>query len=232
MNQHDRHRPRRLFARRAAVATAVASLIVAGTGFATAVPTSDDGRGGDRSSAVAQDVSVRGGLEVIELQPYEPLDIAEDVQLGLLPEGKQNYVLASPDDFEESVEEAKSQVGDDIRPDSTSLMVRSSDGDIQLIAGAWRLDEAPSEIVIYIDGGIGYVAQLVHLPGKPGWGTFHLDTSSIEGMKETFVLVAKDSNGNIFDTHAYGPWPSGGSTAGTSEGGGSAEAAGPAETAP
>ncbi|MCK1798388.1 hypothetical protein MTQ01_20630 [Streptomyces sp. XM4193] len=213
MTEHRPVHTRRRAVRGAAAAAAVAALLFGAAAPAAATPAGaahphghSTERAGTEAGGTQVDgaASVRGGLEVIELEPYEALDIADDWQLGLLPEGRQNYVLSSPGQFEESVERAKQQIGDDIRPDSTSLHVGSEQGEVQLIAGAWRLAEAPMEITVYIEEGIGYTAQLVQLPGNPGWGTFHLDTSGIEGLK-SFEVVAKDADGKVFSRHSYSP---------------------------
>ncbi|MBU7598055.1 hypothetical protein JGS22_010630 [Streptomyces sp. P38-E01] len=206
MTEHRLVHTRRHAVRGAAAAAAVAALLLAAAAPATAAqlhghPTERAGIEAGPAEAEGA-ASVRGGLEVIELEPYEALDIADDWQLGLLPEGRQNYVLSSPEQFEESVERAKQQIGDDIRPDSTSLHVSSEQGQVRLIAGAWRLAEAPMEITVYTEDGIGYAAQLVQLPGKPGWGTFHLDASGIEGL-ESFDVVAKDADGKVFSRHHH-----------------------------
>lgn len=147
-----------------------------------------------------------GGLEVKVVEPYEPAEIAPDLLMGLLPEGRQNFVVSHPDTYTESIEYAKGMAGDSIRPDSISLHVSSEDGRVELISGAWRLDETPREIVVEIAENVGYLAQLVKLPGNPGWGAFYLDTREIEGMGDEFTVTAHDADGAVFDEIDFAPF--------------------------
>lgn len=190
---------------RAAFTTAAAGLLLAGVATATAAAPAAGPR-----PAVAEaggDVSVFGGLEVKVVEPYEAVEISEEWHMGLLPQGEQNYVVSHPDRFAANVETAKEYAGDSIRPDSISLGVQSENGDVQLITGAWRLSEAPSTITVTFEGDdFGYAAQIVQLPGKPGWGTYYFDAKGWGLSESAFTVQAVDRDGDVFATHEYEPW--------------------------
>jgi hypothetical protein len=148
---------------------------------------------------------VRGGLELRVVRPYESFPVGAGAVMGLLPVGEQNYVVSAPEAFDESVAQAREYVGDQLRPDSLSAGVQSENGEEQLIYGAWRLAEAPREIVIVPEGADwGYGAQLVTLPGQPGWGTYHLDVTGIE-LPDSYTVVGYDADGQVF--HEIGITP-------------------------
>ncbi|MBW1598280.1 hypothetical protein [Streptomyces sp. JJ38] len=220
MNE-NRTRRRRTARRRLAVATgAVATVLLAGTGIATAdqpepAPTRAQAaaEAGAPEDAPALEnagsgLKPLGGLEVKVVEPYEPVDIGEDWQMGLLPTGKQNYVVSPAESYAANVEAAKGYVGSDIRPDSISVGVYSESGEVQIIDGAWRLDETPREITVSFGGNVDYTAQIVRLPGKPGWGAYYLDLRGQE-LPNTFTVIAKDADGEVFDTMDVEPWPAG-----------------------
>lgn len=110
------------------------------------------------------------------VEPYEPVEIGRGALLGLLPEGRQNYVVAwgGPEDFRESVERARGVVGDDIRPGGLSLGYQQSPERGTLYTGAFRTDTEPARITVRADGRT-WEAQMVRLPGDPGWGVYHVD---------------------------------------------------------
>lgn len=198
--------------RRAVTAALAATLILGGAGTAAATysPSSD---ASSTSSSGASDSSsqpsVRGALEPIELAPYEPLDINEDYQLGMLPEGKQNYVVSSPERFEESIETAKGYPGTNIRPNSFSLGTSAESGDVYLVDGAWRHEEIPSQIILSRPGeDFGWAAQIVHLPGETEWGTFYLSTTHLDDLDE-FTVTAYDQDNEVFYEKDYESWASG-----------------------
>ncbi|MBB1243748.1 hypothetical protein GL263_09280 [Streptomyces durbertensis] len=201
--------------RRAAVAVATATaatLLLAGAATATAsgdhAPAGKRGQvSGQASGQASGEVSVRGGLEVRVVKPYQPLEINEETRLGLLPQGRQNYVVSHPDSFAKNVEYAKGLVGDDIRPRSMSLGVQSENGEVTLITGAWRLTEAPREISVRFEGdNFGYAAQIVQLPGKPGWGAYYFDPKAWGLEKKAFTVEGVDRKGKVFDTLEHRPW--------------------------
>ncbi|MEE1928615.1 hypothetical protein V1J52_10485 [Streptomyces sp. TRM 70351] len=195
---------------RAAATAAASALLLAGAGTATATATASGTVAATAASAASGDVSVFGGLEVKVVQPYEPVDISETLQMGLLPQGKQNYVVSHPDRFAAGVEYAKGLVGDDIRPDSMSLGVSSENGEVRLITGAWRLAEAPREIrVTFGDDDWSYLAQIVQLPGSPGWGTYYFDVERWDLTETSFTVEGVDEDGEVFDTLEHQPWPQG-----------------------
>jgi hypothetical protein len=190
---------------RAAFTAAAAGLLLAGAATATAAAPAEGPR--PAAAAVSGDVSVFGGLEVKVVEPYEAVAISEEWHMGLLPQGEQNYVVSHPDQFAANVEAAKQYAGDSIRPDSISLGVRFEDGDVQLITGAWRLAEAPSTITVTFEGdSFGYAAQIVQLPGRPGWGTYYFDAAGWGLSESAFTVQAVDQDGDFFDTMKYEPW--------------------------
>ena len=151
-----------------------------------------------------------GGNGVLEVAPYEAVTIDEEHVIGLLPEGRQNYVISHPDGFDEAVEQARHQVGDDIRRNSISAGVESVDGETTLVHGAWRLDEKPSEIVIVPEGVTdwGYATQPVTLEDEPGWGAYYASADTFGGdLPERFTVVAYDENHEVFDEIEITPWP-------------------------
>ncbi|MFD5316800.1 hypothetical protein [Streptomyces sp. NPDC127098] len=151
-----------------------------------------------------------GGNGVLEVAPYEAVEIDDQHLMALLPEGRQNYVVSHPDYFTESLEQARQQVGAGIRPDSISVGTQRVDGETILVHGAWRLDERPSEIVIVPEGveGWGYVAQPVTLEGDPGWGAYYASADTFGGdLPESFTVVAYDQDHEPFDEIEVTPWP-------------------------
>ncbi|MFV0134537.1 hypothetical protein ACLGIH_15055 [Streptomyces sp. HMX87] len=164
--------------------------------------------GGPGSGGPGSGVSVFGGLEVKVVEPYEPVVINDELRMGLLPTGRQNYVISSPDRFSAEIEAAKGYVGDDIRPDSISLGVSTEQGEVTLISGAWRLAGTPRDITVSFGNDIDYAAQIVRLPGKPGWGTFYLDTRG-QDLPGSFTVTAHDQNGRAFAAVRHEPWLAG-----------------------
>lgn len=190
--------------RRVVIAALAATLMIGGAGTAAAAYSS----GSDSSGSSSPAPSVKGGLEPVELAPYEPLNVTDDTQLGMLPEGKQNYVLAPREQFEQRVEDAKSRPGNGLAPDSLSLRTHADAGDVQLVAGAWRHGEIPSQIIVSREGeDFGYAAQIVHLPGESEWGTYYLDTTELPDL-DGFTVTAYDQDNNAFHEREYTPQPS------------------------
>ncbi|SOD65787.1 hypothetical protein SAMN06297387_12349 [Streptomyces zhaozhouensis] len=151
-------------------------------------------------TAHAGEVETLGGMDLIEVAPYEAVEINAENVMGLLPEGKQNYVVSDPAAFDEAVESARELVGDDIRPNSISAGVSSVDGQVELITGAWRLDEGVPHIEIVAEGAdFGYYAQPVALEDVDGWGTYYFDpvAAGVEG--DAFTITASDADGDVID---------------------------------
>lgn len=204
MSNH-RHSPGPIRKRRVAIAAIAATLLLGGAGTAAATYSSDVPTAGAGPAAGDSAPSVRGGLEPLELAPYEPLDIADNAQLGMLPEGEQNYVISPPEQFKERIEAAKDLPGKGMKPNSISLQTFGDSEGSQRIAGAWRFDELPSEITVWRDGdNFGYATQIVHLPGETEWGTYYLHTLGLDGS-DSFRITAHDEDGNVFDEIEYTP---------------------------
>ncbi|GAA2383010.1 hypothetical protein GCM10010420_01260 [Streptomyces glaucosporus] len=126
------------------------------------------------------------GVRVV--RPYEPVEIGQGALLGLLPEGRQNYVVDwSPEGFRESVRQARKAVGDGIRPNSLSGGISFSPDRGVLYTGAWRTDTEPARITVTAAGRT-WEAGLVSLPDDPGWGVYHVDAGRL-GPDETSATV-------------------------------------------
>ncbi|MFE1360863.1 hypothetical protein [Streptomyces harbinensis] len=142
-----------------------------------------------------------GGMDVIEVQPYERVEINDQWVMGLLPEGNQNYVVSSPASFDAHIEAAKNYPGSDILPDSISAGVYGEDGEIHLLEGSWRLADGVPFIQVTPEGqDWGYGAQPVVLEDEEGWGTYYFDPAvwQIEGV-DTYTITASDADGEVFD---------------------------------
>ncbi|MFP8964652.1 hypothetical protein ACLIYP_29415 [Streptomyces nanhaiensis] len=132
------------------------------------------------------------GVRVVE--PYEPVEIGQGALLGLLPEGRQNYVVAwgGPEDFRESVEAARGVVGDSLRAGSLSFGHSSSPGGGVLLTGAYRTETEPARITVTA-GGRTWEAGMVRLPGDPGWGVYHVDAGGTgPGTRATVTAYGPD----------------------------------------
>ncbi|TDC26494.1 hypothetical protein E1265_04200 [Streptomyces sp. 8K308] len=141
-----------------------------------------------------------GGMDLIEVRPYERVVINDDFVMGLLPEGDQNYVVSSPEYFDEDIEAAKHYPGSGIRPNSVGAGIYGEDGEITLIEGVWRLDEGVPFIAVTPEGqDWGYGAQPVALKNEDGWGTFYFDPArwEIDGV-DTYTITATDADGEVF----------------------------------
>ncbi|MTE20149.1 hypothetical protein F0L17_13720 [Streptomyces sp. TRM43335] len=153
------------------------------------------GQGGN--GGAASEESASSGVRVV--RPYEPVEIGQGALMGLLPEGRQNYVVAwSPESFAASVEASKQYVGDDIRPNSLSGGISHSPERGTLITGAWRTDVDPARITVHTVDGT-YDAGMLRLPGDPGWGTYHLDTGHSNAMDGPVTVIAHAPDGTVID---------------------------------
>ncbi|MEU1281817.1 hypothetical protein [Streptomyces sp. NPDC005805] len=211
-------------ARGLTAAAAVAVLLAAGAGTAVALGERSGGGSGPapaaapapeiatpapEAAAPARAATAASGPRVV--RPYEPVAIGGGAVMGLLPEGRQNYVVAWQD-FEESIERAKGYTGDDIRPGSLSGG-QYSDGDDVLFTGAWRLDTAPARVTVRVGAGGEREAGILTLPGEPGWGTYHLDAPGSGTPREITVVTAYAGDGTVLADLAYEPFPSSGPAA-------------------
>ncbi|WP_049568446.1 hypothetical protein [Streptomyces sp. SBT349] len=141
-----------------------------------------------------------GGMDLIEVRPYQRVVINDDFVMGLLPEGNQNYVVTSPAFFDEDIEAAKGYPGSNIRPNSVGAGIHGEDGEIVLIEGVWRLDEGLPFIAVTPEGqDWGYGAQPVALKNEDGWGTFYFDPAEweIDGV-DTYTITATGTDGEVF----------------------------------
>ncbi|WP_030731976.1 MULTISPECIES: hypothetical protein [Streptomyces] len=169
-----------------------------GDGPGTGAPPAATGRGPFPGEA--------GDVEPLEVEPYEPVVINDRYVLGLLPEGRQNYVVASPGQFAGDLETARGPIGDNIGPGSISAGYSVEAGEVTLVKGAWRLAATPSRIVIVPEGGSGsHPTTLVTLKGEPGWGVYYLDVADVPGLSQGYRVVAHDADGEVFDEIAVDP---------------------------
>ncbi|MFE7649852.1 hypothetical protein [Streptomyces phaeoluteigriseus] len=139
------------------------------------------------------------------VRPYEPVEIGQGAKMGLLPEGRQNYVVAW-DDYEEAVEQARTLTGDSIRTNSISGGM-GVDGDDVLFTGAFRTDTVPTRITLRIGAGAEVEAGMLRLPGTPGWGTYYYDAAGAGRPQETVEVTAYDADGSVLADLAYEPAP-------------------------
>jgi hypothetical protein len=142
------------------------------------------------------------------VQPYEPVEIGQGARMGLLPQGRQNYVVAWGDGFAESVAQSKKYVGDSIRPNSLSGGLHT-DGDDALFTGAFRTDTVPARITVRVDAGPEQDAGVLMLPGEPGWGTYYLDAAGAGAPKESTEVTAYGADGAVLATLSFKPFPAG-----------------------
>jgi hypothetical protein len=173
----------------------------AATGSATIGSEADTGA----VPAAAADTASPGPRVV---QPYEPVEIGQGARMGLLPQGRQNYVVAWGDGFAESVARSKKYVGDSIRPNSLSGGLHT-DGDDALFTGAFRTDTVPVRITVRVDAGPEQDAGVLMLPGEPGWGTYYLDAAGAGAPKESTEVTAYGADGAVLATLSFKPFPAG-----------------------
>jgi hypothetical protein len=181
-------------------AEAAAEAAEAATGSATTGSEAD-------TDAAPADAAKAPGPRVV--QPYEPVEIGQGARMGLLPQGRQNYVVARGDDaFAESVAQSKKYVGDSIRPNSLSGGLHT-DGDDALFTGAFRTDTVPARITVRVDAGPEQDAGVLMLPGEPGWGTYYLDAAGAGAPKESTEVTAYGADGAVLATLSFKPFPAG-----------------------
>ncbi|MFF7206010.1 MULTISPECIES: hypothetical protein [unclassified Streptomyces] len=197
--------------RRLAIVGAVALVLAAGGGTAIAV---------DRAAPPAAPVTAQNGPAPAAaaaqprakspsatgprvVRPYQPVDIGRGAKMGLLPEGRQNYVV-SYDDFAADVEEAKKYPGSSIRPNSLSGGI-GTEGDDILFTGAYRTDTVPARTTVRIGKGPETEAAMLRLPGRPGWGTYYLDRPGAGPWREPVTVTAYDGGGAVLATLTFAP---------------------------
>ncbi|QNP63377.1 hypothetical protein [Streptomyces genisteinicus] len=159
-----------------------------------------------QAEAVAAARAAARGPRVV--RPYEPVEIGQGARMGLLPQGRQNYVVAW-NDYAGAVERAKGLVGDSIRPNSLSGGV-NSDGDDVLFTGAFRTHTVPARITVQVGDGAVRDAGMLKLPGDPGWGTYYLDAAGEGPLVESVRVTAYGPDGAELARLAFDPAPAGG----------------------
>ncbi|MCK1798390.1 hypothetical protein MTQ01_20640 [Streptomyces sp. XM4193] len=205
-----------------AVAT-IAMALTAGPRLLTSEPapppsatsTADDGdgddsgrdeRGADTDRPDSGDAKPPTPVAPTVVQPDEAYPVPGGGRLALLSTGAQNYLLEpgqiDEEEFAGRLDARRSPaIGDNIRPDSMS---GSSAGSTGRMWGAWR-HEGPLTITVDI-GGEEFPAELYSLPGRPGWGVYHVDTGLGEGV-DSYTVTARDADGEVFDVMTSGPPP-------------------------
>ncbi|MEV6786653.1 hypothetical protein [Streptomyces sp. NPDC051098] len=109
----------------------------------------------------------------------------------LLPEGEQNYVVQR-DDIQQAVTAARQLPGNNIRPDSVSGGLSSSEG---LVHGAFRTDRPPARIVIRV-ADKEYEAGVLRLGAEPDWGTYYAFPGP-EVMRTGYAVTVYASDGSV-----------------------------------
>ncbi|WP_143688631.1 hypothetical protein [Streptomyces barkulensis] len=147
------------------------------------------------ASSAAPPSATPAGVRVV--RPYEPVEIGQGALMGLLPEGRQNYVVSwgGPEAFRESVEAAKGMVGDSIRPGGLSFGHSSTPEGAVLYTGAFRTETEPARITVTA-GGRTWEAGMVRLSGDPGWGVYHVDAGRT-GLDTRATVTAYGPDGTV-----------------------------------
>ncbi|MBU7598053.1 hypothetical protein JGS22_010620 [Streptomyces sp. P38-E01] len=173
----------------------------------SATSTADDGDGDDRGPEERDTDTDRPDSGTAKpptpvaptvVQPDEAYPVPGGGRLALLSTGTHNYLLEpgqmDEEEFAQRLDARRSPaIGDNIRPDSMS---GSSTGSTGRMWGAWR-HEGPLTITVKI-GGEEYPADLYSLPGKPGWGVYHVNAEVEEGV-DRYTVTARDADGEVFD---------------------------------
>ncbi|MGW4048507.1 hypothetical protein [Streptomyces sp. NPDC004721] len=141
------------------------------------------------------------------VRPYQPVSIGQGAVMALLPEGRQNHVVAWTD-VREAVEQARGMVGDDIRPESLSGGIAVDGADV-LYTGAWRTSTPPARIAVRTADGTERDAGVLSLPGRPGWGTYYLDATGAGTPRGAVTITAYGPDGAVLATLAYESSPAG-----------------------
>ncbi|TDC20984.1 hypothetical protein E1265_19335 [Streptomyces sp. 8K308] len=180
--------------RRAAVAGLGALMLVGGT-VGSSVAADAAGAAGHHRCVVAPDAEV--------VRAYEPIRIADDWLMALLPEGEQNFLISPDTSFQEVLEwqRANPETVPGIAPESlhASFSMDVETEEIVLWGGGWRTDCGPARITVESirDGQTVEVrdAELLRLRGERGWGTFYFDGGVTR--EDRMVLTAYDARGQI-----------------------------------
>ncbi|QIP86424.1 hypothetical protein GLX30_23055 [Streptomyces sp. Tu 2975] len=188
-----------------ALAGGAGTALALGGGSAQPVRAAAGGTDSVTPAAAATVKAAETGPRVV--RPYQPVEIGQGAKMGLLPQGRQNYVVAW-EDFEGSVERAKAYVGDSIRPNSLSGGLQT-DGDDALFSGAFRTDTVPARITVRVGTGPEQAAGMLMLPGEPGWGTYYLDAAGAGAPEETTRVTAYGADGAVLATLSFEPFLAG-----------------------
>lgn len=136
------------------------------------------------------------------VRPYKAKALSGGWWLGLLPDGRQNYLLApnstTKTEFDQRMaDQRKKPSGDRLRPRSIG---GGTDSEMGNIWGSWR---HPGQVRITVTiAGKEREATLYSLPGTPGWGVYYLDARHL-APHTTYSVTAYDADGNIFDTQTH-----------------------------
>jgi hypothetical protein len=196
-----------------ALAGGAGTALALGDGAAQTTTAAADGTGSVTPAATVTAAETETATETAAgtgprvVQPYQPVEIGQGAKMGLLPQGRQNYVVAW-EDFEGSVERAKAYVGDSIRPNSLSGGLQT-DGDDALFTGAFRTDTVPSRITVRVGTGPEQAAGMLMLPGEPGWGSYYLDAASAGRPEETVKVTAYGEDGEVLASLSFEPFLAG-----------------------
>ncbi|MEU3728367.1 hypothetical protein AB0E81_03005 [Streptomyces sp. NPDC033538] len=133
------------------------------------------------------------------VRPYQSVDIGHGLSMALLPDGRQNYVVG-PGDISGSVEQAKNDVGANLRPGTLSSGKNVDDAYV-LYHGAFRMAAPPARITVGPGSGPRRTAAVLRLPDGPGWGAYYA-FGEVARADAGFTVTAYDENGDVlFEQH-------------------------------
>ncbi|UCM88979.1 hypothetical protein [Streptomyces marincola] len=187
----------RTWLRSAGAAVAVLVLLGGTAGQAGAQVGSYGGRDAQRCAAPGAATVVR---------PFERVGVGQGMVMALIPSSDQKYVLADDtrESFRRAVRDAYQYGGADLADGrisaSFSFKWHTPEQEVPNIvfSGAWRADCGPSRITIEFEGG-SYEAELLRLPNRPGWGTYHADPGVRSMGNGDLVVTAYDAEGRVLD---------------------------------
>ena len=178
--------------RRRRTATALgAALLVAG-----GVPLAWTALGSDASRPAVAPVASRpefsGAARV--LQPYEAVDIGAGLQLALRADG---YLVGAAGELPRGPQEDGQPVGDLPEAPTYHFPGYPLPGNRLILVGMLPGAEVPSRVEATWQGRT-QAADLVTLPGEPGWCAFHVDLGSRVG-EGAVSLTVYGADGEVVD---------------------------------
>ncbi|WP_344383186.1 hypothetical protein [Streptomyces thermolineatus] len=180
--------PSTSFTRRTAGRALVAAAVVAATMTGAGVATAADGAG-PAARAVAAPSAERAGHGFVRTDsartvlPGERIDTGRGNTMWLTADGQHVVVTRDMPDQEQA-----KRVLDDNFPVGTVNLRTFGDTDGTLFTGAYRGPDTPARVTVEADGKT-LEAQVVTLPGRPGWAAYHVDSPAGTGFPGGAELV-------------------------------------------